>query len=336
MKNFKLILRQSNSDIYYQSKVDKKIIEPTPIIQLIVDNSDIIDSNSSNNNSTNNSDNYTLNNNNDDYLISPYLYINVSLITNDKNIKLSGTLNQSIYKLKDFNQEMIGLFLFNDLTLTNLSKEMQHNYTYQLKFTLYHIMDDVNYQLSSICTPKFQLILNNQLNLRYNYNTKLNDLLSNQGMKLKSTNYLKRKRSLPINTYLPSNYKKELNGYNLFNTSLHNKNNNNSNTSLNNPVPTTLNHNARSNSISYTQPLRSNSVSYLPMIRSNSIAYSHTMCTPGTIECNLFLDSNSSGTTTQSSRSSSIISLKSDQTDYKDFSLMFKSYLQHNRIIPLS
>ncbi|KAJ3153318.1 hypothetical protein HDU86_005273 [Geranomyces michiganensis] len=125
----------------FGEKVDRRPLDPPPIIQLEIKNTAFSDENS--------------------YLYNPYYFMYASLIAPESEEELhllrdgktrstTGSIVSSLYRLKDLDNKDGAFFVFPDLSV-------RMEGTYRLKFSLFEIINTEIYHCTSICSDAFNV-----------------------------------------------------------------------------------------------------------------------------------------------------------------------------------
>ncbi|KAI8855006.1 velvet factor-domain-containing protein [Chytridium lagenaria] len=123
----------------FGEKVDRRPVDPPPIIQLEINDAGSTDENS--------------------YLYNPYYFMYASLISQDSEEELhllrdgktrstTGSIVSSLYRLKDLDNKDGAFFVFPDLSV-------RMEGAYRLKFSLFEIINTEIYFCASICSDVF-------------------------------------------------------------------------------------------------------------------------------------------------------------------------------------
>ncbi|TPX62224.1 hypothetical protein SpCBS45565_g07062 [Spizellomyces sp. 'palustris'] len=143
-RNYVLKLRQQPKHSRmcgFGEKVDRRPLDPPPIIQLEIQNTTSADENS--------------------YLYNPYYFMYASLISPDSEEELhllrdgktrstTGSIVSSLYRLKDLDNKDGAFFVFPDLSV-------RMEGAYRLKFSLFEIINTEIYYCTSICSDVFNV-----------------------------------------------------------------------------------------------------------------------------------------------------------------------------------
>ncbi|KAJ3009253.1 hypothetical protein HKX48_008076 [Thoreauomyces humboldtii] len=143
-RNYVLKLRQQPKHSRmcgFGEKVDRRPLDPPPIIQLEIKNTSFADENS--------------------YLYNPYYFMYASLIAPEgeeelhllrdgKTRSTTGSIVSSLYRLKDLDNKDGAFFVFPDLSV-------RMEGTYRLKFSLFEIINTEIYHCTSICSDIFNV-----------------------------------------------------------------------------------------------------------------------------------------------------------------------------------
>ncbi|KAJ3016681.1 hypothetical protein HKX48_003916 [Thoreauomyces humboldtii] len=143
-RNYVLKLRQQPKHSRmcgFGEKVDRRPLDPPPIIQLEIKNTSFADENS--------------------YLYNPYYFMYASLIAPESEEELhllrdgktrstTGSIVSSLYRLKDLDNKDGAFFVFPDLSV-------RMEGTYRLKFSLFEIINTEIYHCTSICSDIFNV-----------------------------------------------------------------------------------------------------------------------------------------------------------------------------------
>ncbi|KAJ3279819.1 hypothetical protein HK104_001142 [Borealophlyctis nickersoniae] len=143
-RNYILKLRQQPKHSRmcgFGEKVDRRPVDPPPIIQLEIQDTTSADENS--------------------YLYNPYYFMYASLISPDSEEELhllrdgktrstTGSIVSSLYRLKDLDNKDGAFFVFPDLSV-------RMEGTYRLKFSLFEIINTEIYYCTSICSEIFNV-----------------------------------------------------------------------------------------------------------------------------------------------------------------------------------
>ncbi|TPX58806.1 hypothetical protein PhCBS80983_g02910 [Powellomyces hirtus] len=143
-RNYVLKLRQQPKHSRmcgFGEKVDRRPLDPPPIIQLEIKSTSFADENS--------------------YLYNPYYFMYASLIAPESEEELhllrdgktrstTGSIVSSLYRLKDLDNKDGAFFVFPDLSV-------RMEGTYRLKFSLFEIINTEIYHCTSICSDIFNV-----------------------------------------------------------------------------------------------------------------------------------------------------------------------------------
>ncbi|KAI8913635.1 velvet factor-domain-containing protein [Gorgonomyces haynaldii] len=152
----------------FGEKVDRRPVDPPPIIQLFVENPDNPDDNN--------------------FIYNPHYFLYASLIAGDSDEELhllrdgktrstAGSIVSSLFRLKDTSQQEGAFFVFPDLSI-------RMEGVYRLKFSLFEIVDSEIFYCTSITSDPFNVFTAKKFP-GMGESTQLSKIFAEQGLKIR-------------------------------------------------------------------------------------------------------------------------------------------------------
>ncbi|ORY02910.1 hypothetical protein K493DRAFT_207633 [Basidiobolus meristosporus CBS 931.73] len=145
-----------------KEKVDRRPIDPPPVVQICTDGD----------------------NGEDEYLQNPNFIVYVSLLSDQEELqekipprRLAGTLVSSLHKLKDIDQCEKGFFIFPDISVRLEGK-------FRLRFNLYELISQSAVHLCSVVSDVFT-VYSPKLFPGMSESTALSRVFSDQGVRIR-------------------------------------------------------------------------------------------------------------------------------------------------------